>query len=89
MLEDVGSAQESTEAAEASIIPKNILNIPAADEGLVLPSTHIEWWDEAFLPKDIREQRKKSKAALLIDNFDLLALVNNKTHRLLMCTSYH
>jgi U4/U6 small nuclear ribonucleoprotein PRP3 len=46
---------------------------------VVTPS--MEWWDEAFLPKEVRESRRISKAAADKDDFSLLAAGNNKTHR--------
>jgi hypothetical protein len=39
----------------------------------------MEWWDEAFLPKDLREARKRSRAKQEVDDFDHLAFANCKT----------
>jgi len=42
----------------------------------------LEWWDELFLPKHRREQRKLSKAAASeLEDVKLLALSNNKTYK--------
>ena len=39
----------------------------------------MEWWDEAFLPKSLRETRKKSRAAQEVDDREHLAVENCKT----------
>jgi hypothetical protein len=39
----------------------------------------MEWWDEIFLPKALRETRKKSRAAQEIDDYGLVAAHNCKT----------
>jgi hypothetical protein len=57
--------------------------LPPPDDGIIIPDTHIEWWDEVYLPKELRETRKKSKAAMLLDNFDELDIVNSKTYKLI------
>lgn len=41
----------------------------------------MEWWDEAFLPKEVREARKKSVAAQLNDDYEIAALTNCKTFK--------
>jgi len=48
----------------------------------VVPS--LEWWDEAFLPKERRDARKVSKAALLsaAEDIALLGLQHARTHKL-------
>lgn len=51
---------------------------PPNDENLV-PS--MEWYDEIFLPKDLKEKKKLSRAALEQDNFDSLSLQNCRTYR--------
>lgn len=43
----------------------------------------MEWWDEAFLPKQKRDQRKISKAAQEKDDFEYLSITNNKTYQLI------
>jgi U4/U6 small nuclear ribonucleoprotein PRP3 len=43
--------------------------------------TYVEWWDEAFLPKEVRDTRRKSKAAVLLDDFALLDLTHCKTYK--------
>lgn len=61
-----------------NVEPTNdVLVAPPPDS--VIPS--MEWWDEAFLPKDLREKRKISKAAAENDDFSLLDLENNKTYK--------
>lgn len=43
----------------------------------------LEWWDEAFLPKERRDLRKISKAATSeIDDVQLLAVQNARTYKL-------
>lgn len=54
-------------------------DLPAPVDGGVVPS--MEWWDEAFLPKDLKELRKSSRAAAEIDNYDKAALMNCKTFK--------
>jgi hypothetical protein len=39
----------------------------------------MEWWDEAFLHKAVREERRKSKARAQQDDFSLLSTVYCKT----------
>ena len=51
---------------------------PPCDEGIV-PA--LEWWDEALLPKAVREERKRSRAAQERDDSALRALNNCKTHK--------
>ena len=51
---------------------------PPSDEGIV-PS--LEWWDEAFLPKNVREERKRSRAALEREDFALRAIQHCKTYK--------
>jgi U4/U6 small nuclear ribonucleoprotein PRP3 len=41
----------------------------------------MEWWDELFLPKNIRDDRKKSVAASGADNYEHTAIINVKTHK--------
>jgi len=55
------------------------IEIPPPCDGGVVPS--MEWWDEAFLPKEIRESRRKSFAAANNDNFSQLDISNSKTFR--------
>ena len=49
---------------------------PPYDAGVV-PA--MEWWDEAFLPKAMREERRKSKARQQDDDFEHLSVSNCKT----------
>jgi hypothetical protein len=58
------------------ILPKPALVPPVQDT--VLPS--MEWWDEVFLPKQKRDQRKISKAAADIDEYELTHINHCKTH---------
>jgi hypothetical protein len=51
---------------------------PPPDEGIV-PA--MEWWDEAFLPKELRETRKKTKASQDIDDYPRTAAEFCKTIR--------
>lgn len=53
---------------------------PTPDEGIV-PA--VEWWDEALLPKVIRETRKSSRAAQEKDDYEQANIVNCKTHKLI------
>jgi hypothetical protein len=41
----------------------------------------MEWWDEAFLPKVLREARKRSRAKLENDDFSELSFINCKTYK--------
>lgn len=74
VLDSLTSVKEETDARAGS-------RLAPADEGLVLPHTHVEWWDEPFLPKGTRDARRGSKAAQLLDHFHELALGNSKTHK--------
>jgi U4/U6 small nuclear ribonucleoprotein PRP3 len=77
--------------ASSSTSASSLLTAPAADEGLV---PELEWWDEAFLPKEKREARKATaaqsfaSAAVLVDDEDinncrrLLDVANCKTFNL-------
>lgn len=55
------------------------VSLPPPVDGGVVPS--MEWWDEAFLPKDLRNQRKSSRAAAEIDNYDKVLLTHCKTYK--------
>ncbi len=64
---------------ESQIIRPSQKSIPSISD-TVTPT--IEWWDELFLPKSRREQRKISKAASLeTDDIQLLSLFHNKTYK--------
>jgi U4/U6 small nuclear ribonucleoprotein PRP3 len=41
----------------------------------------MEWWDENFLPKALKEKRRQSRALMDIDDFPSLSLANCKTHK--------
>ena len=71
----VGSAADAASQAKAETI--YVLSQPA-DEGNV-PT--MEWWDEAFLPKDKRDARKTNRAVAEHDDFELLQLTNSKTYK--------
>lgn len=51
---------------------------PPIDEGVV-PA--MEWWDEAFLPKSVRDNRKISRAAAEQDEFAQLLLQYGKSYK--------
>lgn len=51
---------------------------PPVDEGVV-PS--MEWWDEAFLPKTVRDNRKISRAAADVDDSSQLMLQYGKSYK--------
>ncbi len=55
---------------------------PHTDASVPLPS--VEWWDEVFLPKSLRESRRLLKIAPVTDidgEYSQLSLLNNKTHK--------
>ena len=52
--------------------------VPPAHDPIVPP---MEWWDEAFLPKQRRDQRKLSKAAAELDEYEAVQLTNVKTYK--------
>lgn len=62
---------------QAALPASKVLVAPPVDS--VIPA--MEWWDEAFLPKELRDRRKISKAAAENDDFALLSLSNNKTYK--------
>ena len=70
----VGSAVETS--AEAGPEAQAVSSPP--DEGNV-PS--MEWWDEAFLPKAKRDERKANPASAEEGDFALLQLANSKTYK--------
>lgn len=61
--------------------------VAAADPADLVPALPdcappaMEWWDEPFLPKQRRDQRKLSKAAADQDDFPLLCFTHSRTHR--------
>jgi len=67
-------AEVDSASAPASAVP--------AYPDPVVPS--LEWWDEAYLPKERRDARKISKAALLsaAEDIALLGLQHARTHKL-------
>lgn len=74
--------EEPLEAAvvDAPLPSLSLLDSIPAPPDSVTPS--LEWWDEAFLPKLRREQRKISKAAAAEkDDFALLSLTNSRTYK--------
>jgi hypothetical protein len=56
-----------------------VVAAPPPVDGGVVPV--MEWWDEPFLPKELRETRKKSVAAQLNDDYAAAALTNCKTFK--------
>eukprot|EP01032_Pedospumella_encystans_P023532 gene23532-26637_t len=82
-----GSAEQDEETAPAGAPhaenePLVASTAVPAYPDLVVPS--LEWWDEAFLPKERRDARKVSKAALLsaAEDIALLGLQHARTHKL-------
>jgi U4/U6 small nuclear ribonucleoprotein PRP3 len=71
-----GDDDESIDVSQTAV---NERELPAPVDGGVVPS--MEWWDEVFLSKDLRELRKSSRAAAEIDNYDKTALTNCKTYK--------
>lgn len=53
------------------------LQVPPPYDAGVVPS--MESWDEAFLPKAMREERRKFKARAQIDDFESLNAANCRT----------
>ena len=65
-----------------------VTSIPSETELITLipppPETHVptmEWWDEAFLKKDKRDNRKASKFLSEQNDFEYLLLENNKFYK--------
>ena len=75
-----GSSGSSSSAAQQQQ-QQMLVSVPPYPDTLV-PA--LEWWDEAFLPKERRDARKVSKAALLMSAEDiaLLGLHHARTHKL-------
>jgi U4/U6 small nuclear ribonucleoprotein PRP3 len=69
---DNGSSRITSSSQKSILVP------PPSDMGII-PT--MEWWDEAFLPFDVRDNRRKSKASALNDDYCLLAIVNSKTYK--------
>eukprot|EP01038_Epipyxis_sp_PR26KG_P014609 gene14609-19618_t len=65
-----------TEMTIPSSSNKNNIMVPPPLD-VVVPS--LEWWDEIFLPKELRENRKRSKATFELDPFESLSYSNSKT----------
>ena len=78
ILDDSGASSTNN----ATVGVKSVLDIevPMPNDENLVPS--MEWYDEIFLPKDIKEKRKISRAALEQDNFDDLSIQNCKTYKL-------
>ncbi len=73
------SNDEDKDSFESEISSDDDMIIPGPSDGGVVPA--MEWWDELFLPKDIREGRKKSVAASIADDYEHVTIVNIKTHK--------
>lgn len=52
-------------------------SLPQPRDGGVVPS--MEWWDEAFLPKNNREERKRSRAAADRDDYHIASVMYVKS----------
>lgn len=64
----------------ATFLPlQDTIPIPPPPD-VIVPS--MEWWDEAFLPKEKRDQRRVSRAAAEQDDFPLLSATHCKVIRL-------
>lgn len=72
-------SDEDNHSLESEISSDNEIIIPGPSDSGVVPA--MEWWDELFLPKDIREGRKKSVAASSADDYEHVAIVNIKTYK--------
>ena len=64
-------------AMDEEVVTNDIIEIPPPADGGIVPI--LEWWDEVYIAKNIREDRKKTKAAYIIDDYELLQLTNVKT----------
>jgi U4/U6 small nuclear ribonucleoprotein PRP3 len=62
---------------DENIIVDDNVEIPPYPDGGIVPI--IEWWDEIYIAKNIRDDRKKSKANYTIEDHELLELSNVKT----------
>lgn len=67
-------------AGESENLDVNVSLPPSADGGVV-PS--MEWWDEVFLPKDIRESRQSSRVSYDEDHYPKAHLQYCKTFKLI------
>jgi len=54
-------------------------DIPPPIDGGVVPT--LEWWDEVFLPKSVRDNRKISRAAAEVDDYAQLQLQYGKSYK--------
>ena len=75
-------ADEEDAVVESSKIlskPPEGENIPPPTDDNIVPS--MEWWDESFLPKDIRESRRRSLVQSSNDDYEKLLLQNSKTFK--------
>lgn len=79
MQVEVDGGEASQQQPAAIAIAVAVIVIPPPLDGGVVPS--MEWWDESFLPKEVRESKRKSVAAASRDDFSLLAITNSKTYR--------
>lgn len=55
------------------------IEIPQPNDENLVPS--MEWYDEIFLPKDLREKRKQARAGLEENNYGDLSILNCKTYK--------
>lgn len=56
---------------------RHTIEIPPPADDNVVPV--MEWWDELFLPKDLRDRRSQSRTLADHDDFEYLSCVNCKT----------
>lgn len=74
------SGRNAPEVIDGSIeeAKSAVVVVPTPADECMVPS--LEWWDEDFLPKDVRETRHGSKAAADVDDYHQLSINNCKTH---------
>jgi U4/U6 small nuclear ribonucleoprotein PRP3 len=56
---------------------RQIIEVPPPADENVVPV--MEWWDELFLPRDVRDKRSQSRALAEHDDFEYLSCANCKT----------
>ena len=74
-----GEGEGEGEGADGDGAGGSVFVVPSAADSGVVPA--VEWWDEAFLPKELRELRRRSVAAAAGDDSSLLDIAHAKTHR--------
>lgn len=77
---DKGEVGLDNDVVMPTVLLPTVLSVPPPADGGVVPG--VEWWDELFLPKDLRDLRKASKAsAATSDDYAKVHISYVKTYK--------